>query len=223
MSDFNFSTKAAKTFVESESKYLSAGIAEDVVIESARFETSPTGAKYITTNLKKGDSIVNMTTWEPKQWPGDTEDALKGKYLKVIYRLSQVLEAIYPVGDPILDFEGKDFSDIVQWYIGAVEKSDKTKLVRAKFTYSRKGYLTLPEYAKYRFVEPMVKPANWPYEDVAINDRDILVRPVIADANTDATQNPFTPGATTMNATTAPQNTQTLATAQQPVASELPF
>lgn len=186
-----FSTKEAKTFVESESKYLSAGIVDDVNIQEVKFGVSPNEkAEYISTTFVKNDSTVNMTVWKPKLFPGETEADLKNKYLKVLYRLNQIVEAFYPVGDPATECEANDFAQIAEWYIKAIEGRDKTKLTRTKFVYNKNGYLSVPTYAKYRFIEPMQKPENWPYSAVEIIDRDQIVRPITADP-VKSSVNPF--------------------------------
>lgn len=208
-----FSTKEAKTFVESSSKYLSAGIVDNVNISEVKFNTSPQGNKFISITFMKNDSTVNMTAWEPKLFPGESQDSLKDKYLKIIYRLGQIVESFYPVGDPATECEVENFEQLAKWFIDAMENRDKTKLVRVKFVYNKDGYLTVPNYAKYRFIEPMEKPENWDKDPVEINDRDQLTRPIIADP-VKSTANPFKSEIETQ--------TTTVDTVEQPK-GDLPF
>lgn len=221
-----FSTKDAKAFVNSESKYISAGIVDNIDIQEVKSAISPNkGSKYISITFSKGESTVNTTIWEPGGF-SDTPEKVKEKFLKTMFRLTQIVEAYYPVGDPATECQVENFSQLSDWFINAMNNRDKSKLARAKFVYNKDGYLALPSYAKYRFIEPMDKPENWTEEPLEIfADKDVLVRPVIADA-VQSTANPFKAAIVEPQTTTAPTymtpeaNMQPL---QDQPKSDLPF
>ena len=64
-----------------------------------------------------------------------------------------------------------------------MNNADKSKLLRVKVVYNDKGYTTLPSYAKYTFVEPMVLPEG---QTSAITELriDNFAKPIVADVET---------------------------------------
>lgn len=220
-----FSTKEAKAFVNSESKFLSAGIVDNIDIKEIRQGVSPNkGSKYISVTFVKNDSTVNSTFWEPGSQPNDTQDKIKERFLKTMCRLTQIVESYYPVEDPMTECQVENFDQLASWFINVMNARDKSKLVRVKFVYNKDGYLSLPTYAKYRFIEPMDKPENWTEEPVTISDRDQMIRPVVADP-VKSNANPFK-AQTESKTTTANNpfpNTSAQTTVQEASESGLPF
>ena len=157
-----FSTKEAAAFILADNKYLSSGIVDDITISEVKYEKSPNGNKYISVTLSKDEATVNMTIWESKKFSSQETDAyLQKKCYTVMGRLQQIVKAYYPVNDPATECEVATFDDLANWFINAINNRDKSKLVRIKIVYDNKGFLSLPTYAKYTFIEPMAKPANW--------------------------------------------------------------
>lgn len=221
-----FSTKEAKAFVNSESKYLSAGIIDNVNVQEVKSGISPNkGSRFISITFVKNDSTVNTTFWEPGSFPSDTPDKVKEKFLRIMFRLTQIVEAYYPIGDPATECQVENFTQLSDWFINVMNARDKSKLARAKFVYNKEGYLALPSYAKYRFIEPMEKPENWTEAPVEIlTDKDVLIRPIIADP-VKSNANPFTSDqtqTTTVPTYTIPEAKQQPIEQDQPK-SDLPF
>lgn len=82
-----------------------------------------------------------------------------------------------------------------------LNKVDKSKKLRVKVVYNDKGYTTLPNYAKYTFIEPM-ELAEGKASSIAMLNIDQFTKPVVADKEV-KNDNPF-------NATSSETNTQAL-------------
>ena len=93
-----------------------------------------------------------------------------------------------------------------------MNKVDKETLLRIKFVYNNRGFVTLPIYAKFQFIERM----DTPKSNIKILDKDQLIRPVVADTevkvNTDYLATPGTSLGSSENTTSTTQ-----------VNSDLPF
>ena len=112
----------------------------------------------------------------------------------------QILNCYYK--DEELDFNGESFEQFAQWITDMLNKVDKNKKLRAKIVYNEKGYTTLPNYAKYTFIEPMELPEGQASSITMLNI-DQFTKPVVADKEV-KNDNPFstTPVATNTQALT---------------------
>lgn len=90
----------------------------------------------------------------------------------------QILNCYYK--DEELDFNGESFEQFAQWITDMLNKVDKSKKLRAKIVYNDKGYTTLPNYAKYTFIEPMELPEGQS-SSIAMLNIDQFTKPVVAD------------------------------------------
>lgn len=207
-----YSTIAAKQFNQATSKYLSGGIVKDAVLTGVKFETSPTGKKFIEISFAKDGQTVSKTEWEPQRRQMDTDETFATKERNLAGRLSCYIDCFYDSTTPGIEFEGSSYTELANWFITLMNKVDMTKKLNIKVVYNKDGYPTLPDYYKYAFVEPAEKPETWTKEPLAIRGIDQITRPVVADT-VKTTSNPFQQA----TATSAPIQGATT------IASDLPF
>lgn len=185
-----YSKDRAANISKSDIKYIPAGINENVLLQSAKYERSPKGKDFLEITFIKNGATLTHTEWEPKMADFiTTEEALQQKVDKQYSRMLQILTCFYP--ETALNFNGETFKEFAEWVVGLLNAADKNKKLRVKVVYNNKGYTTLPSYAKYTFIEPMELPEG---ETSAITELNIdkFIRPVIADTET-PTDNPFEP------------------------------
>lgn len=110
-------------------------------------------------------------------------------------RMLQILNCYYK--DEELDFNSESFEQFAQWITDMLNKVDKSKKLRAKIVYNDKGYTTLPNYAKYTFIEPMELPEG-KSSSIAMLNIDQFTKPVVADKEV-KNDNPFSATSSTTN------------------------
>lgn len=209
-----YNTSEAKIFNAGEGDHLPAGIHENVTLLNARMDRSPiANSPFLEITFTKNGQTVSITEWEPKRFDGMTDDDMKKKAMRQMGRMQQILECFYDEKDPRMSFTGANFVDFSNWVTNLLAVADKTKLLKLKAVYNHKGFIGLPSYARYKFIEPMNLPAGQESQVYLIPNTDILVKPVQADQEK-AANNPFADNATT---TQAPVFTE------QAVNSSLPF
>lgn len=170
-----FSTKRANE-LEFVSKYLSAGILENVEVTSARTDVTVNGNNFISILFTKDEKTAEYTVWEPKKWGTETDEDLQIKTDALVKRLLQILKIFYP--EDLLNFGGSSFKEFSEWVVGLINDSDKNKLVRVKFVYNKDGYLTLPKFVNPPFIQAMT---DKEITVIANPANDVFVRPVKAD------------------------------------------
>lgn len=187
-----YSTSEAKIFNASEGSNLTAGIHENVTLQSAKLDKSPNkGNAFLEIVFVKDGRTISTTEWEPTRFPGMTDEDMKKKAHRQMGRMLQILECFYPENDPRLQFTGASFTDFANWVVNLLNNADKTTLLRIKAVYNDKGFIGLPTYARYKFIEPMALAEGQTYKVEIIENTDKLVRPVQADQEKTVT-NPFT-------------------------------
>lgn len=205
-----YSKKAAQEVSDFKSKYMPAGINENVTLDKVEVKVSPNGNKMfdITFVNEQGQTAVH-TEWEPKMapWMKDKSD-LERNQARQYKKMLQILLCFYTDGQ--INFEGDDFMGFANYIAMMLNAADKTKKLRLKLVYNKDGYTTLPTAVDDAFIEPMELGDGESYK-VQINAKDVIVRPVTADKEV-KNDNPFT---TPEVATTA------FATSNDP--NELPF
>lgn len=205
-----YSKKAAQEVSDFKSKYMPAGINENVTLDKVEVKVSPNGNKMfdITFVNEQGQTAVH-TEWEPKMapWMKDKSD-LERNQARQYKKMLQILLCFYT--DEQINFEGDDFMGFANYIAMMLNAADKTKKLRLKLVYNKDGYTTLPTAVDDAFIEPMELGDGESYK-VQINAKDVIVRPVTADKEV-KNDNPFT---TPEVATTA------FATSNDP--NELPF
>lgn len=194
-----YSKVRASEIKTSDIKYLPAGIQEDVVLKSARAEMSPNNNFFLEITFEKDGATLTHTEWEPvKGQFVVTDEQLQERQDKQFSRMLQILHCFY--ADEVLNFNGDSFKDFATWVASMLTAADKSKKLRVKVVYNNKGYTTLPNYAKYTFIEPM-ELKEGETSAIRILGIDNVVRPVVADTEV-ASTNPFDKPVET----TAPEN-----------------
>ena len=190
-----YSTKQAIKSANT-SKYMSAGIKDNVKLAEVRVDKSPNGNDFIEITFSDEDSrTVTMTEWKNKinSWIKD-ETELQKNDDKQFGRILQILSCFYP--DEALQVELDSFSSMINWVntmLGSVIATNK--LLRLKIVYNNSGYTTTSHNGI--FIEPM---------DVAQTEieklpRDRFERPVVAD------QEPSTDPLAVPTSTSTPEST----------------
>lgn len=172
-----YSKERAQKIEKNDTKYIPAGIQENVALKSARVTTSPQGNMFLEIVFEKDGATLTQTEWKPTKFGNMTEEDLQKKEDTQFSRMMQILLCFYK--DEELIFNATSFADWAAEIADYLNKADKSKLLRVKIVYNNKGYTTLPTYAKYTFIEPM----SVSKEDSAIIELGIdkFTRPVIAD------------------------------------------
>jgi len=172
-----YSKERAQKIEKNDTKYIPAGIQENVALKSARVTTSPQGNMFLEIVFEKDGATLTQTEWKPTKFGNMTEEDLQKKEDTQFSRMMQILLCFYK--DEELIFNATSFADWAAEIANYLNKADKSKLLRVKIVYNNKGYTTLPTYAKYTFIEPM----SVSKEDSAIIELGIdkFTRPVVAD------------------------------------------
>lgn len=154
-----------------------AGIQEDVVISNVRMETSTNGNSFIAFTFEKNGATVSQTEWEPKKWPDMTDEKFQESCNKQVKHILQILECYY--SKEMLVFSGETYKEFAAWVKALMDKADLSKKLRVKFVYKNNGYVELPKYCMYKFIEPMTVSK----EDSKIKELSIdnFTKPVVAD------------------------------------------
>lgn len=172
-----YSKERAQKIEKNDTKYIPAGIQENVALKSARVTTSPQGNMFLEIVFEKDGATLTQTEWKPTKFGNMTEEDLQKKEDTQFSRMMQILLCFYK--DEELIFNATSFADWAAEIANYLNKADKSKLLRVKIVYNNKGYTTLPTYAKYTFIEPM----SVSKEDSAIIELGIdkFTRPIVAD------------------------------------------
>lgn len=194
-------TNIAKTLgTIKESNYLSVGINEDVVIVSAKTEISKNNSRFIEVIFEKDGKTFNHTEWEPTRSINDaTGEAFANKLNSQITRYDHILKCFYP-NEADRQFVGEDYTEYANWIVDKLNNANKEIKLRIKLVYNDKGYIALPKYLRFSFIEPMTTEKS----TMAVLSFDKLVKPVVADTEVTVEKNPFL--STTMNSTTTGAN-----------------
>ena len=194
-----YNKKAAASVEKKDIKFIPAGINEDVVLKSAKTEESPNGSRFLEIVFEKNGATLTHTEWEPKMNAYTTTVAqLTEKQNNQYSRMLQILDCFY--NDDHIDFEGESFKEFAEYIVNKLNSADKTKKLRVKVVYNDRGYTTLPKYAKYTFIEPMILPEGKTTAIAALGI-DMFTKPIVADVETPSTGglDAFTGSTTTTN------------------------
>ena len=158
------------------SKYMSAGIKDNVKLAEVRVDKSPNGNDFIEITFSDEDGrTVTMTEWKNKinSWIKD-ETELQKNDDKQFGRILQILSCFYP--DEALQVELDSFSSMINWVntmLGSIIATNK--LLRLKIVYNNSGYTTTSHNGI--FIEPM----DVTQTEIEKLPRDRFERPVVAD------------------------------------------
>lgn len=176
-----YSKERAQRIVKNDVKFIPAGIHENVTLKSARVAESPTGLKFLEIVFEKNGATLTQTEWKPTKFEGMDDSALQKKEDTQFSRMMQILLCWY--SDEELVFNGTSFEEFSQEVVNYLNNADKSKKLRVKIVYNDKGYTTLPSYARYTFIEPMVLPEGQTSSITELRI-DNFTKPVVADTET---------------------------------------
>lgn len=176
-----YSKERAQQIVKNNVKFIPAGIHENVTLKSARVAESPTGLKFLEIVFEKNGATLTQTEWKPTKFEGMDDSALQKKEDTQFSRMMQILLCWY--SDEQLVFNGTSFEEFSQEVVNYLNNADKSKKLRVKIVYNDKGYTTLPSYARYTFIEPMVLPEGQTSSITELRI-DNFTKPVVADTET---------------------------------------
>lgn len=176
-----YSKERAQQIVKNDVKFIPAGIHENVTLKSARVAESPTGLKFLEIVFEKNGATLTQTEWKPTKFEGMDDSALQKKEDTQFSRMMQILLCWY--SDEQLVFNGTSFEEFSQEIVNYLNNADKSKKLRVKIVYNDKGYTTLPSYARYTFIEPMVLPEGQTSSITELRI-DNFTKPVVADTET---------------------------------------
>lgn len=176
-----YSKERAQQIVKNDVKFIPAGIHENVTLKSARVAESPTGLKFLEIVFEKNGATLTQTEWKPTKFEGMDDSALQKKEDTQFSRIMQILLCWY--SDEQLVFNGTSFEEFSQEVVNYLNNADKSKKLRVKIVYNDKGYTTLPSYARYTFIEPMVLPEGQTSSITELRI-DNFTKPVVADTET---------------------------------------
>ena len=77
-------------------KYLEAGIHDNVKFTSVKTAVSPTGKNFIEFRFEKDGKELVHTEWEPKERAEDTEEQNQNKATNQVTRINRILRCFYP-------------------------------------------------------------------------------------------------------------------------------
>lgn len=176
-----YSKERAQQIVKHDVKFIPAGIHENVTLKSARVAESPTGSKFLEIVFEKNGATLTQTEWKPTKFEDMDDSALQKKEDTQFSRMMQILLCWY--SNEQLVFNGTSFEEFSQEVANYLNNADKSKKVRVKIVYNDKGYTTLPSYARYTFIEPMVLPEGQTSSIIELRI-DNFTKPVVADTET---------------------------------------
>lgn len=169
-------------------KYLEAGIHDNVKFTSVKTAVSPTGKNFIEFRFEKDGKELVHTEWEPKERAEDTEEQNQNKATNQVTRINRILRCFYP--KEVLNFTGSSYKEFTNWVVAMLNAANKDTLLKVKVVYNKDGYTTLPSYVKFAAIEPMNIPMGF-YEEgenesmiKEITGIDLFVKPVVSDKET---------------------------------------
>ena len=169
-------------------KYLEAGIHDNIKFTSVKTAVSPTGKNFIEFRFEKDGKELVHTEWEPKERVEDTEEQNQNKATNQVTRINRILRCFYP--KEVLNFTGSSYKEFTNWVVAMLNAANKDTLLKVKVVYNKDGYTTLPSYVKFAAIEPMNIPMGF-YEEGKnesmireITGIDLFVKPVVSDKET---------------------------------------
>lgn len=169
-------------------KYLEAGIHDNVKFTSVKAAVSPTGKNFIEFRFEKDGKELVHTEWEPRERAEDTEEQNQNKATNQVTRINRILRCFYP--KEVLNFTGSSYKEFTNWVVAMLNAANKDTLLKVKVVYNKDGYTTLPNYVSFAAIEPMNIPMGF-YEEgenesmiKEIKGIDLFVKPVVSDKET---------------------------------------
>lgn len=156
-----FSMEAIESVKTKDVLYLEAGIHDNVTLTNVRIDKTPnTGATFVEfTFTDERGATLKSTEFEPTRQSGQTQDSWEDVLRRRMKRLTNIVLLYYNKKD----FDGvtwTDWSDFFNWAIEKLNDADKSMPLRIKAVYSDKGYVSLPKYPDFTYVERMDTPKS---------------------------------------------------------------
>lgn len=140
---------------EATTNSIGAGIYENVRLIGAKSDISKNGNKFIELSFDVNGTTVRSTEYEPrKEYFGTPVDpaALQTKQANQYARMVKILKCFYT--DEEINCDCDTFEEFANWIVSMLTGKDDV-LLRVKFVYNDAGYLTLPSYIKFTWIELM--------------------------------------------------------------------
>ena len=173
-----FSTNSALNAQKKDVRFLGAGIHENVAFAGARAEESTNGNFFIEFKYEKDGSVLTQTEYEPKLFPGQSEADMQTKAEKQVARILQTMSAFY-TKEQLSNFEANSYREFAKWVVSMMNAVDKKELVRLKAVYGTNGFVGVPRYSNYTFIESMRIPKEM--SSIRELNADRFEKPEIAD------------------------------------------
>ncbi len=187
-----YSTELASkvTITNNNSKYLEAGIHDNVKFTGVRAAVSPTGRNFMEFRFEKDGKELLHTEWEPSKREGDTDEQNQSKVTNQVTRIMRIMNCFYPKA--VLNFNGNSYQEFTNWVVTMLNAANKEVLLRIKVVYNNNGYTTLPTYVKFAFIEPMVLPEGFYDKEINPENKSLITelsidqftKPIVADKET---------------------------------------
>lgn len=172
-----YSTKTATTNNnEFVSNYIPVGINENITLKEVNVNKTPNGRDFLEVIFENNQGqTVSMTEWknEKNMWIKTDED-LQRRDDTQFGRILQIIDCFYETRP---EFEGNNFIEMINWVKNTLSPMiAQKKDLRLKVVYDNKGYVRVSQNGI--FVEPM----NTTESQIKLFKRDLLERPIVADA-----------------------------------------
>lgn len=188
------------------SNYMPVGINENVTLKEINLKKSSTNKDYIEFVFEnESGQTAKFSEWknEKNMWIKTDKD-LQERDNQQFGRILQIISCYY---DTVPEAEISTFAEMIAWVKKQLDTVDKSKKLRLKVIYDKKGYTTVSSFGI--FVEPMTVEES----QIKLFKRDLLERAVKADTETPA--DPLASDST--------PNTETADFGTSTDANELPF
>ena len=97
-----YSKERAQKIEKNDTKYIPAGIQENVALKSARVTTSPQGNMFLEIVFEKDGATLTQTEWKPTKFGNMTEEDLQKKEDTQFSRMMQILLCFYKKSPRVL-------------------------------------------------------------------------------------------------------------------------
>lgn len=162
---------------ESNSKYMSAGINDNVIIVSATADKTVNGTNYIEIKFQKDEATHSEKILEKRKFEDMTEEQYQDSIDKQFLKIDQILKVYYPEKND-RKFCGNNFVEFAEWVVEKINNADLSKKLRLKLVYDNNGYTNIPKYSKFTFIEEMCDKDK---SKIAQLSFDNFTKPIVAD------------------------------------------
>lgn len=179
-----YNTEGISVNINKDNNYVEAGIIENVELKNVRYAVSPNGSEFIEFSFEdENGNKLTQTEYKPSS---DDNTKLLDKTVKQMKRIMQIVcgsddknpDTITFISPSEYKIAANDFKSYCEAVIRILGNRFVGKKVRIKAVYSDKGYVTLPKYSTYVFIEPMSLPKE--KSKIRILGIDQIVRPELS-------------------------------------------